>query len=561
MRAVLLSAIATALAASMFSAAAHAERFRELDYPMPASSSETERRPAASLRAPSFGAYRRDDGTPSATVAPKAGFVGTREGDMDRDLPAHNGEPGVGRYLVPYDGRAPLSRAFVVSQRPDDRIVLAGQIGEAGAPGGLGTRIGIVQLTREGWRDSSFNDIGHQAIDLGNPRIEVVAGAGLTENLHGILYDRIYLLGRDFELSSGQNFALMCFRRQVGAPLFEACPDFPGGVRYYRVGLAASCATDDSIPAGLYLHRGNAAGEERLYLVGQARRTINSCQDFDWAIMRLRLNGAPDTAFGGTGMITYWVPDGLSVDIALARSATVRSDGKLLVGGSTGTGPAERAVVAQFHPSGAVDSAFCASADSECPSPLSHRNGRRSFNSESLGAVTALAPTSGSGVFTVRRVGAATQSSRYAVIQRMDDLGRCLVFCDDLDFGPTAVFEPVSAIWRPTGTLAVSTITVASWGHDADAHAGRAIVHRFRTTSGGSLIPDDQFVTQPFGYRQEITWPNSDGARNARVHAMSLDRQGRVMLAASVAAFATERDMGIARLQGKVQLFGDGFEN
>jgi uncharacterized delta-60 repeat protein len=480
---------------------------------------------------------------------------------MDRELPAHNGEAGVGRYLVPYDGRAPIARAFVVSQRPDHRILLAGQIGEADAPGGLGTRIGIVQLTREGRRDTGFNDIGHQAIDLGNPRIEVVAGAGLTETLHGVFYDRIYLLGRDFELASGQNFALMCFRRMVGAPLFEACPDFPGGVRYYGTGLAASCATDDSIPAGLHLHRGNAAGEERLYMVGQARRTFNACQDFDWAIMRVGLNGAPDTAFGGTGMVTYWVPDGLSVDVALARTATVRSDGKLLVGGSTGTGPAERAIVAQFHPSGTVDSAFCATADSECPSPLSHRNGRRSFNSESLGTVTALAPTFGAGVFTVRRVGAATQANRYAVIQRMDDLGRCLVFCDDPDFGPTAVFEPVAAVWRSTTTLAVSTVTVASWGHNADANAGLAFVHRFRTTPGGSLVPDDQFVTQPFGDQQEISWPNSDGSRNARVHGMSLDRQGRVMLAASVNAFATERDMGIARLQGKVRLFGDGFEN
>lgn len=490
---------------------------------------------------------------------PLGGVEGPREGDMDQVLRRFAGEPGVARHFFPFEGRGIQARAFAVSQTPQGRILMAGQIGTPDSAG-LPTRIGFVQYTHSGTVDTSFNGSGVQTFDFANPRLELVGGIALTESLNGAAYDRVYLLARDFELASGQTFALICMRRPSPTAAFEPCAGF-GPIRYYAFALAAGCPTDDSIPAGIHLHRGNPV---RIFMVGSTRRGFNDCQDFDWAVAKVDLAGELDTGFGGSGRVAYWIPNSEpGFDFARARTATVRALGNhLVVGGSTGTGNFERAIVAQFNPNGTLDTAFCAAADTECPSPPGHRNGRRSWESDATGAVTAIAATLGEGVYTVRRVGAVGAIQQFGAIARVDQFGRCNAFCNDSLLVPVSagVYEPVAASWESrSGGF---RLTIAGWGSYENAiHRHQAYVYRFRNV-GLELDIDDEFVSrQPVSWRQDIDWPYTGiHGRDAQVHAMAFDRQGRVLLGGSVRAVDMEYDMGLARLQGRLQLFANGFE-
>jgi uncharacterized delta-60 repeat protein len=496
---------------------------------------------------------------PQGDIQPMLGFEGTREGDMDQVLRTFSAEPGVARWFLGYGGRGTEARAFAVSQTVNGRVLMVGQVGTPDS-GGLPTRIGIVQFAHDGTLDASFNATGLQTFDFANPKLEVVAGFGFTETLHSVFYDRVYLLARDFELPGGETFALICLRRPSASSAFEACPNFTSGIRYYALGLADTCASDDSVAGGMYLHR---ADPPRIFMVGSTRRTFNACADFDWAVLKVGTDGTLDTGFGGTGQVAYWVPNAQPVDVARARSAAVRALGSfVVVGGSTGTGTGELAIVAQFNPTGSIDGGFCAAADPECPSPAAHRNGRRSWNSEATGRVTAIAPTLGEGVYTVRRVGADAATQTYGAISRVDELGRCQFFCENVLMVPTEFrFEPVAAHWR-TRTFGFD-LTVAGWGHDlADATRNRAYVYRFRD-AGLSLDVDAQFVTRSdVPWRQDVDWPIVGGSspRDARVFGMSIDRQGRILIAGTSRAVDAEYDMSIARLQGRLALFANGFE-
>ncbi len=493
-------------------------------------------------------------------VTPMAGFQGPREGDMDQVLRAFPSEPGVARWFFGYGGRGTEARAFVVSQTSNGRLLMVGQVGTPDS-GGLPTRIGIAQFAQAGGLDTSFNGTGLQTFDFGNPRLELVAGFGLTETLHGVFYDRVYLLARDFELASGETFALICLRRFTPASPFETCPDI--SIRYYALARAADCPTDDSIAAGMHLHRANPP---RIFMVGSTRRVFNDCADFDWAVIKVGLDGELDTGFGGTGQVSYWVPNSQPADVARARAVAVRVLGNfVLVGGSTGTGAEERSVIAQFTPAGTIDAAFCASDDADCPSPGNHRNGRRSWNSNDQGAVTALAPTLGEGIYTVRRVGTDASVQTYAAISRVDEFGRCQVFfCNEPLLVPSdRRYEPVAAVWRtrPGGF----DVTVAGWGsYLSDPDRNQAYVYRFLNGPSNSLDIDADFVTRDVvTWRQDIDWPTGGGGsapREARVFGMSMDRQGRVMIAGTSRVIPGEFDMSIARLQGRLELFSNGFE-
>lgn len=495
----------------------------------------------------------------------KAGFEGLREGDMDPGLQVNAGEPGVVRWFIDYGGRGPISRAFAVSQTVSGSLLMAGQVGAPGS-GALPTRIGIVQLLPTGFADPALNGTGIQAFDISNPDLEVVAGFALTEVLHGIFWDRVYLLARDFNLSGGQRFALICFRRIQNTTTYEPCPGFANGIRYYGLGLAGACATDDSVPAGILLDRSDPP---RIVLLGQTRRTFNACQDLDWAIIKVDLNGALDTGFAGDGQLAYYVPEGASPHVSMARSAAIRMAGSsLVVGGSAGTGAGERAILAQFNSDGTLDGGFCATGLESCASPPEHRNGRRSWTSGGTGRVTAMAPTTGDGVYVARRVGADAASQHFGTLSRIEPNGGCGTLCNEASMVPgiSDRFTPVGVSWafrndvNPPGFR----ITVAGWARDSSSsdEGGTAYVYRFRDASG-SLVPDAEFVTRAdVPQRQDITWPTvaQTTPRDAEVFAVNLDRQGRVLVAGGVRVVGNERDMALARLQGKVVLFRNGFE-
>jgi hypothetical protein len=496
-------------------------------------------------------------------AVPLAGFLGPREGDLDPTIDVHAGEPGVRRVLMSYGDRPPVARAVAIGQTRSGSLLFAGQVG--GPTPSQPTRIGIVQLFPTGGLDPALNTSGMQTFDLSNPALEVIGGFVLSEDLHSIFWDRIYLLARDFELASGETFALICFRREFAANTFEPCPDFGVGVRYYNLGLAGTCPSDDSRPGGIYLDRRNPP---RIFMVGQTRRTFNTCADFDWAILKVQMDGVLDTGFGGTGQVAYWVPDGQSVDRAMARTAAIRLSGPtLVVGGSTGEGVNERAILAQFQENGTIDADFCATSVGSCDSPAGHRNGRRSWETLATGRVTALAATLGDGMYVARRSGAESASETFGLLSRIDGGGGCSALCNTLTMFPASGtrFTPVAVHWAFRQDISPPgfRISVAGWARPSASsdEGGTAYVYRFRDAAG-SLVTDDDFVSRgSIPWRQDITWPPlGTTPRDAEVFGMGVDRQGRILLAAGVRAFGSERDMGIARLQGKVVLFRNGFD-
>jgi hypothetical protein len=235
----------------------------------------------------------------------------------------------------------------------------------------------------------------------------------------------------------------------------------------------------------------------------------------------------------------------------------------VVVGGSTGTGSSEVSVMAQFNPNGSVDAGFCTTDDVNCPSPAAHRNGRRSWNINATGRVTAIAPTLGEGVYTVRRVGSDAAVQTFGAISRVDQLGRCTAYCNEASMVPSdRRFEPVAARWRaqPGGF----DLTVAGWGSDPDdTDRNQAFVYRFRHGAGLTIDIDGNFVSRvSVPWRQDIDWPTAGGSagREARIFGMAVDRQNRVLIAGTSRALDGEFDMSIARLQGKLELFSNGFE-
>jgi len=504
-------------------------------------------------------AAKGEDPLPFAT---KGGFVGEREGDMDPDLRFYPGEPGIARTFLSYGSRLPEARAVMVSQTATGGLLVAGQVGLHNDLE-LPTRVGLMQYRPNGNFDPGFGVLGIQIFELSNPRLELISGAGLNETLNGITWDRVYLLARDFEQTSGQRFALICLRRQTGSNVFEACPGFPSGIRYYALGMAASCPTDDSVPHGMHLERSNPPS---LFMVGSTRRIFNDCQDQDWALIKVQVTGDLDTSFAGTGQLAYWVPNGTSPSIARAHAISVRRNGEhsVVAGGSTGTGAAEAAILAQFNANGTIDTGFCATSNLDCPSPSAHRDGRRAWDTPLFGSVRAIAHTFGDGIYAVRRVGQIGVPGRRALVSRVDSAGGCSFMCNQEGMNPNAsgFFNPVEAFWRPSRSGLGFQLTIVGWGNVPDGgERTQAYVYRFRD-GDGVIEPDFGFVTRPeVSWRQDIDWPfGTPDGRDARIHAAALDREGRVMIAGTSRAFLDQYDMSLARLRGDPKLFSSGFE-
>lgn len=530
----------------------------------------------------------RQDNAVASDLLDKAGSLGSGEGDLDQQILALTpAEPGITRMIADYDGRPRVATAYAIGQTSDHRLWIAGQIGEPS--GALPTRIGIIQFEPNGAVDASFNisAAGRQYIDVSNPQLWVVAGIGLADEQLGTTFaHRIYLLAEDRSNPSQYNFALLCFRRGVGAPTtaFSPCPGFtPGGVRYYNANLASGCPTNHSRPGAIALGFDDA-GLPVLYLGGRAQRTFNGCGDYDMAVLKVNMEGDPRTAFGtaGTGWTTRYVAhqDGDPPFVGMVLSlAGLPADLGVLFGGwvrnASGT---THAILGRFDGSGASPASFCAIGDSSCNSPSAYRAGVRGFSILLHGEVAAIGTLSlaAGGRFAVLR--ARTVTSHAARVSQVNLAGGCAVplACNEIVIAPAsgdAPFYPAAILPRraPSGGIDPTAFVLAGWGLVADPLTpvdGKAVVIAVRDDGAGSLQFDPGYASTPMaGHRNVITWPNQSGPaaiRDARIHAARLDRQGRVLLAGRSRAVDTaggEYDMSLARLQGPKRTFADGFES
>ena len=251
--------------------------------------------------------------------------------------------------------------------------------------------------------------------------------------------------------------------------------------------------------------------------------------------------------------------------VASAYAVARRADGKVIVGGGVGAGANLRAVAAQFTSAGAIDSGFCAASVSTCESPATHRGGIRAWsNDDAASRVRALAPTFGGGLYVARWRDLGTNAT-LGRLTRMDATGGCVSYCNEATMYPAAGTHtiPESMVFHagPAGTD--GQVVVANYNYpDGAAEQSKFVVYRFdANTSSNTLSADTQFSTGPIPQRQDITFPGANSAsfeRNARPSMITLDQQGRYLIAGFAAFSATDRDFGFARLQRDV-IFIDGF--
>lgn len=495
-----------------------------------------------------------------AQAQPRAGNLGSLEGDLDPHIRVHAGEPGIVRRAIDV-GNTPNDRAVGVGERADGKLYLVGQAGEP-TPDATVTRIAIVRLDALGRNDASFGSNGRQLIELANPRLELVKAVALMHDG----YERFYVLARDFELTNDHEFALICLRTPTtgGDQPFEACPGFGTGlVRYIGFDVAGACSTQHDVPRDLFLDE-SATTARRIYLAGSAQRAFNDCADQDFAVARVDLNGALDATFSEDGLVTVGVPPaGGGAWIAAAHAVARRADGRIVLGGSTGIGAAERAVAVQLLASGVVDAAFCAVGNSTCSSPPEHRAGRRAWSTDGAASrVTALAPTFGNGVYVARW--RQQTSATVGLVARIDGGGGCSVFCNDASMLPAADARLIPTALRFHGSSDPGTdgqVVAANWGYSGSAvNEARVYVYRFSAdVAGNELVNDTGFSSGSIGFRQDISFPGASGAtRNARPRVLELDRRGRYLIAGTAAFSAADLDFGFARLQRDV-ILADGF--
>lgn len=503
------------------------------------------------------------EGDNGAGTTPRTGSLGKRDGDLDPTVDIYVAEPGIHRVAID-GGNTMNDRAVGISQRADGKIYLVGQSGAAGAP----TRIAIARLTSHGQRDPDFGSGGVQIVTVGNPQLTLVKAIGVTRNN----YERFYILAQDRELASNHEFALLCLRTPtVGSNLpFETCPGFgsPTGniIRYYNFAGATGCASNHDVPRDMFLDD-STPDSRRFYLAGSAQRQFNSCTDTDFAVLRVDMNGALDTTFNTTGRVLWGIPPvvGGGSWTASAYAVARRADGRVVLGGGVGGGANLRAVAAQFTSAGAIDNGFCADGVSTCDSPASHRNGIRAWGSDNdTSRVRALTPTFGSGLY-VARWRDQNLTSTVGRLTRMDSTGGCLIFCNEATMYPTPGTRtvPESMTFHPGPSGTDGQIVVANYNYpDGTFNESRIIVYRFNANTGSNTLgADTLFSSGPVPQRQDITFPGSGATgfvRNARPSMITVDRQGRYLIAGHAAFSASDQDFGFARLQRDV-IFIDGF--
>jgi uncharacterized delta-60 repeat protein len=92
-------------------------------------------------------------------------------------------------------------------------------------------------------------------------------------------------------------------------------------------------------------------GDGKLVAVG----TTFIAGDWDFALARYTASGALDLSFNGSGKV---VTDFGGTQFDIAESAVLQSDGKILVGGRTGTFTDSDIIVARYNTDGSLDSSF-----------------------------------------------------------------------------------------------------------------------------------------------------------------------------------------------------------
>lgn len=235
------------------------------------------------------------------------------------------GGRGTGTVETDIAGGFQQEQARAIAVQPDGRIIVAGEATPAG--GGQATRMALVRYLPDGSLDASFGDAGKVFAASPAGRIWAIA----------LEPDGRFVVAGDVILSGTVNndFGDMMIARYLPSGALD--PSFGTGGRT----VVDITGTTDlgrhllRLPDGSYIVSGDAVG-------AFAEPT---------AVARFTPSGQLDPGFGQQGRLAI---GGVLVGQGLARQA----DGKLVLVGSVGAGPAARFAVMRLNADGSTDTGF-----------------------------------------------------------------------------------------------------------------------------------------------------------------------------------------------------------
>jgi uncharacterized delta-60 repeat protein len=242
-----------------------------------------------------------------------------RNGDLDPKF------SGNGRVLIDL-GRSIVFREDVdLGIQRNGRIVVAGVKGQrrkASRPPPLL----VARLKRNGTLDRAFGDNGRAKVRFGEGEITTSA---LVPRPDG----KIVLAGTDV-VGDHASFSVA----RIGSR-GKLDPTFAGdGRTVVDFGDAVSAATSLAIEPDGRIVAAGATGE------GEA---------FDVALARLDADGSPDPTFSDDGRQTTAISE-----TSFAAGVAIQADGKIVLGGSSGSDQRSRFAVVRYRPDGDLDSSF-----------------------------------------------------------------------------------------------------------------------------------------------------------------------------------------------------------
>jgi uncharacterized delta-60 repeat protein len=229
-------------------------------------------------------------------------------------------------------GNAGLVTTGIVAGGSDqsyDSVLLSnGSVLLVGAAEG---RIVMVRYLTDGSLDPSFGGTGIVTATLGNPEAQA---SGVILHSDG----SIFLAGSLLYSPTDRDLAIFKFR---GDGLLDESFG-PAGIETTGFGWTRDVAHDLVIqPDG------------KIVATGPSR--INSASTIDkFAVARYLPNGTLDASFAAFGKSTFFVSNGTDVP----NSVALQSDGKIVIVGSAGTGPASNFAALRLSGTGSNDSTF-----------------------------------------------------------------------------------------------------------------------------------------------------------------------------------------------------------
>jgi uncharacterized delta-60 repeat protein len=220
------------------------------------------------------------------------------------------------------------SQAFGEALQPDGKIVLAGWEHN---PNTGGFDFAVLRYTTKGQLDATFSGDGMAHVDFGS-RQDFATAVALQQD------GKIVVAGYSADNQSNQLFAVA--RLKANGRLDTT---FGGGLGRVVTDFSSSYNSAQAVAI---------QSDGRILVAGYAAE-----KDFDFAVARFDSSGALDPTFGTGGkVVTNVNPFSPSSDLAYGMA--LQGNGRILVVGSSNSGPGAQFAVVRYNTDGSLDTSF-----------------------------------------------------------------------------------------------------------------------------------------------------------------------------------------------------------